>query len=497
MEHKDMPEIWSIALTRDGLGACALGLDMTRRDYTARWPMMRVDRMWAVDTGVLRRIVAESLMALYAQLPKDEQPLAITICAPNAETACFLDNTGTPLSAIYLDKPPVMPRREIPERYAEAPAAAYAYRNSVLRCIQQMRPEFCMENPPGIASIGAIVAQALTGHLSDVCLPRGIPESYPDMDDDVTTATGLCPDSCFERIRCGVPFARISPEIAQNLNAPDFAALGNLAGVPVFNMGSSDSARAYASASDPLSWSVTVGTDLRAQWTAGIGALTGYEIQIVDSNTPKPESSEEISKTRDEWTREIYAALPIRPYPGPGKNLSGYGLHSVPVHTPIVSQLLASCSLCEGIVPFETLSTVPVGSNGLHIIPRNDDIQIIGLTSAHEPIHVARALFEGFIYTLRDWQNALESPGPVRIVIDKPWPAQCAQWIADILARPVFSLDEPAEILAAMGAALCLVRDLDLPVNGKPSLSANIIEPQPRAAAYQPHYDIHCALKSS
>ena len=104
-------------------------------------------------------------------------------------------------------------------------------------------------------------------------------------------------------------------------------------------------------------------------------------------------------------------------------------------------------------------------------------------------------MFEGLVYTLRDWRNALADPGPVRLVIDKPWHPETVQWAADILALPVFWIEDSPEALAAMGAALALVRDLDLPVTGKPRLSASIIEPQPRSAAYQAHYRIHCALK--
>ena len=512
-----MPEVWSISLTHDGLGACALGLDMTRRDYTARWPMVRADRIWSIDVRAMYWIVAEALAALGQGLPEGELPLALAISSPDRETVCFVDGDGQPLSPVYADAPQVMPRREIPERYAGAPEAASAYRNSVLRCIQQIRPEFCIGDAPGIATAGAMVAFALTGHLADTCLPRGISPDYPDLDANLWSAVGVRPELSYERVRCGMAFARITTEAAQNLGVAQSSLLSGLAGIPVFHMGASDSARAYACAADPLSWSVVVGNDLRAQWNAGIGAISGYEIQIVehaenaanadaaadvgDSDAAVPEDKAKPSDdapaalSRDEWTRQIHQSLTLAVWPGPGRNLCAYGRISASLHSPVLSQMISACAPHEGIVPFELLSSVPVGSGGLHVIPRNDDIQIIGLTSAHEPPHIVRAMFEGLVYTLRDWRNSLAEAGPVRMILDKPWPPETIQWAADILAIPVFWIEDSNEGLAAMGAALSLIRDLDLPVTGKPSLSASIVEPQPRAAAYQAHYRVHCALK--
>ncbi len=515
-----MPEVWSISVTRDGLGACALGLDMDRRDYMARWPMMRSDRIWTLDVRAMNWVIAEALAALGQGLPQGEMPLALALSTPDAETACFVDADGQPLSPVYLDAPPVMPRREIPDRYAGAPEAASAYRNSVLRCIQQIRPEFCINEPPGIATLGAMVSFALTGHLADTCLPRGISPNYPDLSADVFAAAGVRSDRSYERVRCGMPFARISTDAAQNLGVAQTSLLSGLAGIPVFHMGASDSARAYACAADPLSWSAVIGNGLRAQWNAGIGAISGYEIQIVEHNDkmdgsdasapdPAPQNApdetvsggdappepQEQEKSRDEWTWLINQSIALDVWPGPGKNLCAYGRISAPMHSPVIAQMISACAPHEGIVPFELLSSVPLGSGGLHVIPRSDDVQIIGLTSAHEPPHFVRAMFEGLVYTLRDWRNALADPGPVRLVIDKPWPPETVQWAADILALPVFWIEDSPEALAAMGAALVLVRDLDLPVTGKPRLSASIIEPQPRFAAYQVHYCIHCALK--
>ncbi len=515
-----MPEVWSISVTRDGLGACALGLDMIRRDYVARWPMMRVDHVWALDVRTMYWMIAEALAALGEGLPQGEMPLALALSSPDRETACFVDAACQPLSAVYLDAPQVMPRREIPDRYAGAPEAASAYRNSVLRCIQQLRPEFCINEPPGLATIGAMVSFALTGHLADTCIPRGISPDYPDLDTNIYSAAGVSADCSYERVRCGVPFARISTEIAQNLGVAQTPLLSALAGVPVFHMGASDSARAYACAADPLSWSVVVGNQLRAQWTAGIGAISGYEIQIVDhaektdgsdapaaepdaqdapdetkSGSEAPPEPRQQEKSRDEWTRLIHQSLDLDVWPGPGKNLCTYGCVSAPLRSPVISQMISACAPHEGIVPFELLSSVPVGSCGFHVIPRSGDIQMVGLTPAHEPPHVVRAMFEGLLYTLRDWRNALAQPGPVRLMLDKPWPPETIQWAADILAHPVFWIDDSAEVLAAMGAALALIRDLDLPVTGKPRLSASIVEPQPRTAIYLAHYRVHCALK--
>jgi hypothetical protein len=365
-------------------------------------------------------------------------------------------------------------------------------------------------------------------------MPRGVSPNYPELETDIFSAAGIRADWSVQRVRCGMPFARISPDIATHLGYASAPELARLAGIPVFHMGASDSARAYASAADPLSWSVTVGNQLRAHWTAGIGAISGYDIQIVDHHEDTPDDhSDDIADihdsandapqnnaqtnnidktaqgpipaedarvpdeplTRDDWTRLINESLPLKCWPGPGKNLCGYGIVSAPLHSPIISQMVSACSPQDGIVPFEQLSAAPLGSGGLHVFPQNDDIHLIGLTDAHEPPHIVRAMFEGMLYTLRDWQSDLENPGPVRLILDKPWPPETVQWAADILNLPVFWIDDSKESLAAMGAALALIRDLDLPVTGKPKLSASIIEPQPRAAAYQTHYQVHCALK--
>jgi hypothetical protein len=80
------------------------------------------------------------------------------------------------------------------------------------------------------------------------------------------------------------------------------------------------------------------------------------------------------------------------------------------------------------------------------------------------------------------------------LILSAPWPPECAQWAADILNAPVIYIENTSQEQAAFGAAIALIRDLEMQTDAKPRLEAVIIEPQERAAYYTTHYQIHQQL---
>ena len=510
-----MPEIWSLSLTHEGIGACALSLDASHRLYSERWSFVRKYGLWCVEMAELRKAVARAIRALWAD--SDIPPTAIALSTPQSMTAVFADRQG-PASPVFFDAPLTIPRRDIPKDYGDTPELGKAYRNSVLRRLQQFYPELGLNTPLGIHSLGAAVMRVLTGHSADACIPLGVPSQYPGFSKETRAmffqAMGYHPDFSSQRVFAGKRVACITPELAANLsveNAPEFS---RLAGIPVYCLGNSDGARSYASASNPLSWSVQAGTQIRAHWTAGCNALAAFEIQIIpktpdtdnapDAQTPdnqnnasQPDDPSEL--TADEWTRLFNDSLRLEVSPGPQKALATYGLSLPGFDSPfILDPIRALTDPHSGRILFKTLSHAPLGSGGLHLLHNASGWQLIGLTSAHENAHLVRACFEGLMYSVRSWRENLNQKGlgPIRLVLSPPWPAECAQWAADIMQSALIYIDETSENLAAFGAALALMRDLKLEMTAKPHIPAQIVEPSERSAYYQLHYQVHQQLEN-
>ena len=500
-----MPEIWTIALTSEGIGACAMTPEMECRRFSAPWPEFYAGNTRALETAGIQRLLARALNTLYAESPDHELPLAIGICAQDEDTAVFVDRFGVCQSPVYLAAPLTMPRRAIPEKYASQ-ELAWVYRNSVLRCLQQQQPLFGEGQCFGLMSLGALVAFWLSGHAVSSMLPRGVPVRFPVFEDEnrerIFAALGIHPQYSMTSAKCGHVFARISPEIVKNLASWDMPQLAALAGVPVFDLGASEGAMAYACGANPLSWAANLGWQTQAYWTASITALAEFEIQIIDNpqNTESPENNAADGVTRrpeemsaDDWTMLWSRHLNLNMHSGPRQNLASYGYKLPSVQSGIVTQALQSLISDNGRIVFKRLKQVPLGSAGLHVWHNSQGWHITGLCPSHTPAHLARACFEGLVYDIRQKREALGYSvcGPLRLILSNPWPVECVQWAADILNTPVIWIDDSSCSQAAFGAAIALVRDLELQTNAKPRLEAVIIEPQERAAYYETHYQIH------
>lgn len=497
-----MPEIWSIALTREGIGACAMSPDGESRQFSAPWPVAFTHGIRTLEPAVVQRLLAHALQSLSENA---SPPMVIGLCAPDEETAIFMDGAGRCQTPLYWDEPLAMPRREIPAKYASDPALASAYRNSVLRRLQQHSPLLGDRQTLGLLSLGALVAYWLTGHPCSSTQPRGVPVRFPAFEEEdrmaMFEAMGICADCSAQPVKCGHVFARITPEILENLAAWDMPKLSALAGIPVFELGASEGARAYASAANPLSWAACVGWQTHAHWTASTQALAEFEIQIIDktSSEPSPENSakrpEDLSA--DDWTMLWSQNLPLDIHAGPRRNLMTYGIKIPAIQSSLLVQALQSLLDDTGHIPFKKLSRAPLGSGGLHLWHGAQGWQMAGFHSAHTPEHLARACFESQIYAIRQNREALgyEGCGPIRLMLAEPWPVECAQWAADILNAPVIYIEKSSQEQAAFGAAIALIRELDMKI--EPHLAAIIVEPQERAAYYEVHYRIHQQLISS
>ncbi len=494
-------EIWSISLTHEGLGVCALGMDMARRDYSVQWPLKAQFGVRTVDSAAVLRLVAHALSEL---LKDHEPPLAIAVVSPNAETACFVDDKDVPVSPVFLEELLTIPKSAIPERFSELNETSQAFRNSVIRRIQQMQPTFGMNGAFGVWSLGMLVMHGMTGHAMSACIPRGMVDNIGEYDEEskalIYQAMGINVQNTGERIRPGHVAARISPMLVSRLASNDLPELEKLAGIPVFDMGCWDGAFAYAVAANPLSCAVYAGWDMRALWTAGVSALSAYEIQIISRDETRETDETPQEKTVDEWTRLFQERIEVEKSPGPGKNLQTYGWMLPPMDSAIIKNSLEKLINAEsGRIPMKTMSCVPLGSCGLHLHYCKTGWRMMGLTAAHGTIHLARALFEGMIYEVRTWLEIANPEGtnPLKVCIGRPWPAECAQWAADILREKVFYLEESVELLSAFGASLSLLRSLNVDNLPSPHLRAEVIEPDERSVCYQPHYEIHRYLREN
>lgn len=492
-----MPEIWCITLTTEGIGACSLNAAMESRQFSQSWPLTRKFGVQSIDCAVVLRLTARALHEL--SLGKSEEVQGLALLTAELETAVFCDSTGEPVSPVFIESPLTIPKSDIPEKYSELPETSQAYRNSVLRRLQQFEPTFGMNGIYGIWSLGALVMHALCGHALDACSPRGMKfgDFSDDMDELIWQAVGVSPSLSSRRVRAGSASGRISGNCLAALPADDFPEIFDLAGVPIFCMGTGNGASAYAMASNPLSWAVTVGHRISAQWNAGNSALSAYEIQIIDAPS---ESSEPKEMTANEWTQSFNDHLSLKAEPGPGKNLTTYGYTTDAFSSPIfLRPIQPLIDENNNRIPMRAFKSAPVGSCGLHCYFGVYGWQMAGLHSAHEPSQLARSLFEGMIFELRGWREAVTNTGlaPIRICIEKPWSPECAQWAADILGENVYYIEDTQLQLASFGGALALIRSLGIDLTGTPRLQAHVIEPTGRFKSYQPHYAVHRYFKEN
>lgn len=496
-----MPEIWTISLTATGIGACALDTDGQRRSFSAPWPPFIKHNIRAIEPEAPRRLIAHALEAL--QVKARALPLAIGISSPDRETAAFMDAHGDMQLPIFTDPPIVVPRRDVPDKYECDGALVTAYRQSVLRGLQTLDPGLAVNTHLGLYSLGAVAARWLTGSPASSSLPLGVPEHFPAFEnmpqDMFFSALGVSRDLSMKRARCGHLVGKIRSDIVQSLRAFDMPELSELAGIPVFDMGSSNAGRAYASAADPFSWSVTLGTDLRAHWTAGVTALSAYELTVRDQpdaqqDTNAPEIKE---MTADEWTRAWHDVLPLSVEPGPGAERACFGFTLPSIRASLFAHAFEKLGVSATVpLDIKTLQQSPVGSHGLHVIFDQQYARIVGLCAAHDDCDLARAAFEGMCYALKAYRERLDhgADGPIRLILEQPWPQACAQWVADILDAKAYLIAEDEAALAAFGICLALMRLLEIPLAERPAMQATIIEPGTRCAYYARHYRIHCML---
>ncbi|MBO4351062.1 MAG: hypothetical protein J6A01_08985 [Proteobacteria bacterium] len=503
MTAQENQNIWSLALTRHGIGTCIHSAEGMSYRQSYFWPVADIPGIHAILIDKARALLAQALTELCQNA--QTLPMAIALCSEDETTAVLLDASQKPVTPVYYELPHPMPRSEIPDKYASSPNLARMYRDSVLRRLQQTNPALGLHEPLGLYSLGALVALWLSGHGVSSCMPMGVPPQFPSFDEDsrdnCMDAIGVKPSLCMKRARCGHVFAKISPWLAQNLGLDENPELKKIAGIPIFDMGDCCGACAYASVANPLSWQATLGFDLSASWTASVSALAQYEIQIIDKSKNPEQKQEDTPKsledlTSNDWTRILSEHLPLDIHPGPGSSLAAYGCHCPSAYSDVFKCLFAHLADDgEGHLDFEdVLCKSPLGSHGLHCIYSQMGWLIVGMTAAHTKEDFYRALFEGMCYQLRQWREKIPTSqiGPIRLVFEFPWPAECAQWAADILESPVYLLNTPREILAAQGSAIVLLRSLDIPT--KPSIQATIFEPQERSAYYRKHYQVHCAL---
>ena len=490
-----MPEVWSIAWTRNGVSGCALDTSLCRRDAEEAWS----------QTGLSASELLEATGRVLSRLCEGshEPPLALGILGPDRESAIVADESGHAVSGVLFDDPLSMPLRDIPEPFARDAGASRAWRASAIRRLRALEPAFCLGMRVGIHTVTSWAMRAITGNAADPCLPRGVdaafPHFAPETREILLDATGYDANLSCVRARAGVAAGNVSRGAVRSLGRAARDVCDWIAGVPVYAQGSSDGARGYACAASPLAWSVDAGWDLRAHWTAGNMALSGWTISLAGPSNAdaEPGQDEGNERTADDWTALFDATKSLETSPGPGRELATYGRRLPSACSPILETAIRSIVDPEtGRIPAETLMRASTGSHGLHLVCDANGWKIIGLQPSHDAAHLARALFEGEMFHLRLWQEELLEAGfgPIRLTVGAPWPRECAQWAADILGRPVYCLDGSAESAAAFGGALSLLRALHPDSTFRPSLQAQVVEPSARAEVYQKHYGIFRVL---
>ena len=544
------PEIWSIAVGIDGISLCAMaaGGDAQRRQFYAPFQTKRWRGMTIIDPGEVARLFGDGLSALFEG--GESEAIAIALVTPHRQTCVLTDGEGELHSPILLDIPLPIARRDVPAVYLEDELLAAAYRSSLVRRLRNLSPDDCLKPAPGIGTLGSYIAHMLTGHACDASEPLGVPESYwtnPECRQGAfVEAMGIDWSASYQSVRSLCPFARVSPFAAMRIyrqgaipseseQASSFCIDGRiekLAGLPVYALGSIDAARAFASCADPIRWSVKIGYDMRAHWNARRFACAAYEITIdeeadenaaaavadakpttmqrdnLDTDDTNPEystapcsgeSHSEHSKkplSYEDWTRawNDCFTLELSPSLKPTDTAYGVSIGHMESILPQTARIKASQS-DAGVYPFEALRRASVGSSGLHIVPTKNGCTVVGLRAGHADEHWMRAWLESILYDLRAKRAQIPdlSGAPISLILAPPWDAACAQWAADILAAPVRYIPASEPEIAAVGAAISLMRHVDLPTP-QTSVAAQIFEPSDRAKSYESHFAIHCAL---
>lgn len=509
-----MGELWSIALTSEGVGVCALKLDASYRSHFVAFSTYREAGCPAVSLTDLLRALSDGLVFLNAG--STTPPLLLALSGASQASACFVDDKLCPIGPVFLGDLPPMSLRDIPDFFAQDPALARAYRDSPLRRLQQLQPGVGLNKSLGLSTLSSLVAYWLTGEHADACLPRGVPKAYPNFPNEASSqliykALGFLPELCARPVRFGHFIADIGVH-SERLPAalhPIWPLLSKLKGLPLFHTGDTRSGFAYAAAADPLSWAVELGWQTHGSWTASHDALSGQEFSIVEGSTSCEDADDGVVQAGSELCEEFSTELHSREtltsiwaeawqkldvLPGPRRELSSYGPKLIDYRGPITEAAIATPDASNTI---DILGDSVVGSRGLHLYHNSFGLQVTGLAAYHCQHDLARALFEGQVYRLRHLREALEGPalGPLRICFSAPWDSSFASLAADILCASVYVLDTEAGALSALGSTLGLARDLDILYAGsRPSLKAAIIEPGERSRSYHAHYRNHCYL---
>ena len=507
MTNQDSGEIWSFSLTSGGIGATAMSLDAHYRAYFE--PLASDDPLTLTTSEAFYHALA-SLFEKRGQ----NAGLPLAICLTACPTACFVDQYGQCQSPIYLDTPTPMPRRDVPACFADEPSLFAAYRNSLMRRLQNLSPT-SSEKALGLSSASGCFIRTMTGVHLDALTPVGTPDAYPwayhDLHEMYFRALGVNSALSVARTRASYAIATISEvEPLPSDAAPLEAWRHKLVGIPIFHTGTATAAAAYATATDPLSWSCVFGWSASAHWTASATACAAYEITVKDApasdetkdDTSTNDAPKELS--RDEWTRYLSEVLPLTAEYGARRNDRAYGMKTpsyriFPITTALAQtrQQFMQMSHIEPRFAEDLLSLAPVGSAGLHIWPRHDTLQIAGLMAAHTPAHYLRASFESMAYTIKSWRDLtqLGGLGPIRALFEPPWDISCAQILSDILETTVITPDLNFATTAAIGSAIALMRDLNITTpNAKPHIDAYEVTPSQSTVIYQAHAKIHTIL---
>lgn len=506
MTNKDSGEIWSFSMTSGGIGATAMSLDAHYRAYFE--PLASDDPIRWTEASAFYAALAR----LFEKLGQNPS-LPLAICVTACPTACFVDASGRLQSPFYLDTPTPMPRRDVPACFADEPTLFSAYRNSLMRRLQSMSL-VSEASPVGLSTAAGCFIRAMTGAHLDALTPVGTPDAYPwayhELHDMYFHALGVDPTHSVARTRAGYAIATISemdplPKDAVALDAWRH----KLVGIPIFHTGTATAAAAYACAADPLSWSCTFGWSACAHWTASATACAAYEITVKDADSaeaPAASVQEDAPKelSRDDWTRYLSEVLPLDTEPGSRRNDRAYGMKTPSYHIFPISAALEQArrqftqlSHIEPRFAEDLLSLAPVGSAGLHLWPSHDTLHIAGAMPAHTPAHYLRASLESMAYTIKAWrdQTQLNGLGPIRALFEPPWDISCAQILSDILETTVITPDLNFATTAAIGAAISLMRDLNITApEAKPHIDAYEVTPSQSAVIYQAHARIHAFL---
>ncbi|MFA5623945.1 MAG: hypothetical protein WC966_02660 [Bradymonadales bacterium] len=428
---------------------------------------------------------------LMLTLPPSIEVAAITLSSPQRETAVLRGGKEQYFSPILFDAPLKLAASELPAHYQNLGLGS-VYAESLLRRIRSIEPEFALNMKVGIAGVGALVAEHLTGRFTDFCRSFGMPfGGDPEHKDIINEALGIDENLSQEYILQGSLIGYLRPELCEAWK------LGKIA---VYAGGDAKCAALYATTANPVAWGLSMGWRPYLGWMASREAFATYSLRIAEAGLgSSKESLESWVENAEEHSRDEWAALILANFSeeysiinGPSQSLSSFIHQWAPLHTSFFTQ-------------FSQLDTArveefkaPVGSRGLRIVPKTEHLQVIGLSAGHSAECFWRALFEAcFLETrrLRE-QLGIRAAAPPRLVLEEPWSLELASVACDILAEPLIVIPYAASTLSAIGSALVLARQLNLlKQDAGPKIESIYLEPSARAAAYQPHFEVHCLLQ--